>query len=68
MTTKFWKSSLKDNAKNGTVLGAVFGFAIIFGNQIYNFISSILPNTGSFTLKIYILIAAAILGYSLDKW
>ena len=66
--TSFWKSSIRDNAKNGTVLGLVFGFAIIFGTQIHNFISSLVPSVSNLLLNIYILIAAGIIGYIIDRW
>lgn len=65
---KFWKSSLKDKTKNGTLLGLLMGLFLLFGSQIYGFIESLFPNTSSFGLKISILVVFTIIGYAIDKW
>lgn len=64
----FWKSSMRDNAKNGTILGLFLGICIIFGVQIYDFITSIFPHASNFGLKMGILVAALIIGFAIDKW
>jgi hypothetical protein len=64
----FWKSSMRDNAKNGTILGLFLGICIIFGVQIYGFIVSIFPHASPLALKAGILVVALIIGYIIDKW
>lgn len=70
--SKFWKSSIKDTAKNGTFLGIFMGLAVIFGERIFNFIANNMPKDwflfGNCTPQVYIVIAFAILGFIFDKW
>lgn len=68
----FWKSSAKDKVKNGTILGAILGACIVWGDKIYSSIDSIIPSTwnflGSFTVPAIIILVSVIVGYCIDKY
>jgi len=70
--SNIWKSSLKDKAKNGLVIGAVMGLAVVFGERIFNFLANNMPKDwfffGNITPQVFIVILFAIIGYIVDKW
>jgi len=70
--TKFWKSSLKDKAKNGLIIGSLMGLSVVFGERIFNLIANNMPKEwfffGDITPQIFIIILFAIIGFIVDKW
>ena len=70
----FWKKG-SDNLIDGTVLGAAFGCAIIWGPKILAFITEYIPPTWDWldtiqtgiTAKVLIIAGGAVIGYILDK-
>ncbi len=72
MKINFWKSSLKDTAKNGTVVGGLMGLFIVIGDTIVKSLKDILPSSwlilGDLSVPIYIILVSVIVGYAIDKW
>jgi len=68
----FWKSSLRDKVRNGTVLGALAGLFIWQGANIYTFLIENFPSAylylGEFSLPIYLIAFGALVGYIVDKY
>jgi len=60
-----------DNLKNGTILGALMGIGIVFGEKIINWLTKILPENwlylGDWSVPIYIILLSAIVGYFVDR-
>jgi len=67
-----WKSG-KDLLHNGTVLGAITGALLVWGDKVYNWIVSVLPASlmnfaGSWSIPIILVAAGALLGYVVDRY
>lgn len=71
MTNIFWKSSLKDKAKNGLVAGGIAGALIYFGAEIKTFALMNIPSKwllGDISILGYFIVIGALAGYIIDKW
>jgi len=70
--TNFWKSSIKDKAKNGMFVGGAVGFLIWQGTNIYTFLLENIPSTwyylGEWSLPVYLILAGMLTGYIIDKY
>lgn len=60
-----------DNLKNGAILGALFGAAIVWGAPIYSFLLINIPaawlQIGSYSMQIYLIVFGAMIGYWVDR-
>ena len=74
MASLFRKGS--DGLQNGTILGALFGAALVYGEGVYDWIStnllSLLPDSattfaGDFTLPLLMIAGGALIGYIVDR-
>lgn len=65
-----WKRGL-DNLRNGVILGALFGAAIVWGNKVYSFLILNIPSAwlkfGELSLPLYLIGIGAIVGYIIDR-
>ncbi len=68
----FWKSSLRDKARNGTFLGMLAGLFIWQGANIYTFIIENFPSAwyylGEWSLPIYLIVGFGLIGFIIDKY
>lgn len=68
--TSFWKKT-GDNLQNGTILGALFGAAIVWGGGIYDWIVEMVPLNwlliGDLSIPLYLVGAGALIGYIVDR-
>jgi len=68
--TTFWHRGA-DNLKNGTILGGLFGLAIVLGDSLYNFFQNNIPESwlylGSLSIPVYVIVLFTIIGYFIDK-
>jgi len=68
----FWKSSIRDKARNGFVVGALMGLAVVFGEWIFNFIANTMPKDwflfGNCSPQVYIVLLFGIIGLIVDKY
>ena len=68
--TGFWRKG-SDTLHNGTVLGALLGAAIVWGNHLYSWLITNIPGAwlklGSYSLPIYLVGAGALIGYLIDR-
>lgn len=66
----FWQRG-SDNLKNGTVLGALMGAGIAFGEKITDYLSGIIPSKwlylGDWSITVYLIVALALVGYFIDR-
>ena len=60
-----------DNLQNGTILGALFGITIVWGEQIYDWIVGVVPLNwlylGEMSIPIYLITIGALGGYFIDR-
>jgi len=73
MTSEFWKASMKDKVKNGTVFGTLFGASIIWGGGIYEWLLTVIPAdwqtfAGDLSAPLIILLAGTMIGYLIDRY
>ncbi len=70
--TKFWKSGLKDTAKNGAFVGGIMGLFIVIGDKVVATVENIIPINwlilNDLSVSVYIILAGIVLGYIIDKW
>ncbi len=69
----FWKSSIKDTAKNGTVLGGIMGAFVVWGDKVYNWIIQVIPDAwttfaGDWSIPLIIIGIGIAIGYAVDKY
>lgn len=68
----FWKSSIKDNVKNGTVLGGLMGVGIVCGERIMNYLGNNFPKDymylGDYSVMVYLILVGLLAGYVIDKY
>lgn len=70
----FWKSSTRDKALNGTLIGGLLGLAVVFAEKVVNFATEKIPtdwiliDNASLNISMYIVGAGLLLGFIADKW
>jgi len=67
----FWKKG-SDTLHNGTVLGAVAGALIVWGDKVYNWLIPVIPEAwitfaGDWSIPIILIGLGALLGYAVDR-
>ena len=67
-----WNPRGRDSLKNGTVLGALFGLSIAYGDSVKEFIIGLIPESltdfaGSLSIPIILIGLGIIVGYYIDR-
>ena len=63
---------VKDNLANGTLLGALVGVAVVWGDKLYAWMQGAIPEAwtvlGEWSIPIYVIGIGALIGYGIDRW